>query len=645
MSKPSPSREFIRRSLSEPEAFWTEQAQAIHWQTPFRQACDFSRPPFAKWFSGGTTNLSYNAVDRHVPERGDQAALSFYSTEVDQEKNYTYRDLHREVQTFAGALQGLGVKRGDRVIIYLPMIPEAFFAMLACARLGAIHSVVFAGFAPASLATRIDDAEAKLLITADAAMRGGKLIPLKQLADDAIRRAQFPPARVVVCDRGLDGTMPFTPPRDVRYADLRTKHAGEVVPPVWLESNELSYLLYTSGTTATPKGIPRDTGGYAVALSLAMQYIFAGVPGETMFTAADIGWAVGHSFGVYGPLLHGMNTVLYEGLPVRPDGGIWWKIVEKYRATVMFTSPTAIRVLKRQDPGLLRRYDTSSLQRLFLAGEPLDVPTWEWISNALEIPVIDNYWQTETGWPVLTLLPGIEAPKIKPGSPGVATPGYATKIVEPATGTELPRGEKGFLALELPLPPGCMPTVWRNDEMFSGHYCGRFPDRMLYSTFDYAIQDEDGYIFLLGRSDDVINVAGHRLGTREIEETICRHLAVAEAAAVGVQDSVKGQVVHCFVVLKPSTATSAGPEEIQQQIGDLVVKELGAFSRPSAVYIVGALPKTRSGKVLRRAILAAAEGRPTGDLSTLEDPVALDSIRNLVEVVGRSAPLKGTGPV
>ena len=644
MSKPSFSREFVRRASREPDAFWAEQAQSVHWQTPFRQVCDFSRAPFAKWFLGGTTNLSYNAVDRHLPERGDQAALSFYSTEVDQEKSYTYRDLHWEVQTFAGALRALGVERGDRVIIYLPMIPEAIFAMLACVRLGAIHSVVFAGFAPASLATRIDDAEAEVLITADAAMRGGKLIPLKQWADDAVRRAQFPPARVVVCDRGLDRDMPFTPPRDVRYAELRAQHSGEVVPPVWLESNELSYLLYTSGTTAKPKGIPRDTGGSVVALSLAMKYIFAGAPGQTMFTAADIGWAVGHSFGVYGPLIHGMNTVLYEGLPVRPDGGIWWKIVEKYRAAVMFTSPTAIRVLKRQDPAFLRRYDTSSLQRLFLAGEPLDVPTWEWISKALEIPVIDNYWQTETGWPVLTVLPGIEPPAIKPGSPGLPTPGYDAKVVDSATGTELPRGEKGFLALELPLPPGCMPTVWRNDEVFSRHYCGQFPGKLLYSTFDYAIQDQDGYIFLLGRSDDVINVAGHRLGTREIEETICRHPAVAEAAAVGVKDEVKGQVVHGFVVLKSTPAEQAGPGEIEQKIADLVAKELGAFSRPSAIYLINALPKTRSGKVLRRAILAAAEGRPTGDLSTLEDPVALDAIRNLVQVVRRVASLRGTGP-
>ncbi len=412
------------------------------------------------------------------------------------------------------------------------------------------------------------------------------------------------------------------------------KHLNVEVEPVWLESGDPSYLLYTSGTTATPKGIQRDTGGYAVAMAASMRHVFAGEPGQTMFTAADIGWAVGHSYGVYGPLIHGMQSVLYEGLPTRPDGGIWWRIVEKYGVSVMFTSPTAIRVLKRQDPAYLRKYNTQSLQRLYLAGEPLDEPTWKWIGDALQIPIMDNYWQTETGWPVLALLPGVEPPLIRPGSPGIALFGFDAKIVNPTTGETLTRGEKGVLAIGLPLPPGCMPTVWKNDEMFEHHYCGRFPGRQLYSTFDYASQDEDGYFFILGRSDDVINVSGHRLGTREIEETVSSHPAVAEVATVGASDELRGQSVHCFVVLKkPEDFSSPEAEAVlKREIEATVAETLGAFARPSAIYVVRALPKTRSGKILRRAILAAAEGTATGDLSTLEDPVALDAIKELLEV-------------
>lgn len=630
--------EFCRRALSDRNQFWTEQARAIDWHRPFEQVCDFSRPPFATWFVGGQTNLCHNAVDRHLASRGDQPALHFISTEVDAEKTFTYRELFNEINRFAAVLLSLGLKRGDRVVIYLPMIPEAAFAMLACVRLGIIHSVVFAGFAPASLATRIDDAEAKLIVTADIGLRGGKIVPLKKLVDEAITMAKFPPKHVLVCNRGLATDLRMIPGRDVDYAELRKAHSGAEVPPVWLESSETSYLLYTSGTTARPKGIQRDTGGYAVALAMTMRYLFAGEPGETMFAAADIGWAVGHSYGVYGPLIHGMASVIYEGLPIRPDGGIWWNIVQKYRVSVMFTSPTAIRVLKRQDPALLKKYDTSSLKRLFLAGEPLDEPTWEWISEALNIPVLDNYWQTETGWPVLALLPRIEEPKIRPGSPGVPMPGYDAKVVDPASGEALPRNEKGFLALGLPLPPGCMPTVWRNDAVFAQHYCSQFPNKLLYSTFDYAVQDDDGYFFLLGRSDDVINVAGHRIGTREIEESLCSHRAVAEAAAVGARDELKGQVVHCFVVTKRSDdhASEEAQDRLKQELEATVVQQLGSFSRPAAIYVVKTLPKTRSGKILRRAILAAAEGRDTGDLSTLEDPVALDAIRELIEATRRS---------
>jgi propionyl-CoA synthetase len=637
MSAPTGSIEFCRRALEQRETFWAEQAEAIDWHKPFRQVCDFSKPPFAKWFVGGETNLCHNAVDRHLPLRASQPALHYLSTEVDAEQSFTYQELYQEVCRFSAVLKSLGLRRGDRVIIYLPMIPEAVFAMLSCVRLGLVHSVVFAGFAPASLATRIVDAEARLVITADAGLRGGKVVPLKRMVDEAISLANFQPERVLVCHRHIDDGMTVHPGRDIDYAQAREKHLQVEVEPVWLESGDPSYLLYTSGTTATPKGIQRDTGGYAVAMAASMRYVFAGEPGQTMFTAADIGWAVGHSYGVYGPLIHGMQSVLYEGLPIRPDGGIWWRIVEKYGVSVMFTSPTAIRVLKRQDPAYLRKYNTQSLQRLYLAGEPLDEPTWKWIGDALQIPIMDNYWQTETGWPVLALLPGVEPPLIRPGSPGIALFGYDAKIVNPTTGKTLTRGEKGVLAIGLPLPPGCMPTVWKNDELFEHHYCGRFPGRQLYSTFDYASQDEDGYFFILGRSDDVINVSGHRLGTREIEETVSSHPAVAEVATVGASDEVRGQSVHCFVVLKkPEDFSSPQAEAVlKREIEATVAETLGAFARPSAIYVVRALPKTRSGKILRRAILAAAEGTATGDLSTLEDPVALDAIKELLEVTRR----------
>ena len=635
MSIPAQALAFCRRSLTERDQFWREQSERIFWHKPFAQVCDFSRPPFARWFVDGETNLCYNAIDRHLAERGSQGALHFISSEVDAQRSFSFRELAQEVNAFAAVLRSLGLKKGDRAIIYLPMIPEAVFSMLACARIGVIHSVVFAGFAAASLATRIDDAEASVLITADAGLRGGKLIPLKRLADEAVALASRPPRHVLVCARGLDPDMPVEPGRDQDYASLRVAHFEDQVPVEWLESSETCYLLYTSGTTASPKGIQRDTGGHAVALALAMQNIFSGNPGETMFTAADVGWAVGHSFGVYGPLIHGMATILYEGLPVRPDAGIWWKIVEQFQATVMFTSPTAIRTLKKQDPIYLHKHDTRSLRYLFLAGEPLDEPTWQWIHDALRIPIVDNYWQTETGWPTLTLLPRLEEPKIKPGSPGIAMPGYDARIVEPGTGKRLAPNEKGILALGLPLPPGCMPTVWKNDELFAQHYCGQFRTEQLYSTFDYAIQDSEGYFFILGRSDDVINVSGHRLGTREIEETICSHWAVAEAAAVGAKDELRGQAIHCFVVVKQADAFESEQKQnqLQKEVESTVVSKLGSFARPAAIYLVRALPKTRSGKILRRAILAAAEGRDTGDLTTLEDPIALDAIRELTSRV------------
>ena len=622
--------DFYRRSIDDREAFWAEEAQCIDWHRPFDHVLDYSRPPFAKWFVGGETNLCHNAVDRHLAVRGDQRALVYISTETDTEKSYTYRELHAAVNTCAAIIAAQGVGRGDRVLIYMPMIPEAVFAMLACARLGAVHSVVFGGFAAASCATRIDDAKPKLLITADAGLRGGKAIHYKPLVDEAVRLAQFPPPHVLVVNRGIDPDFTLLPGRDLDYATLAREHAGAQVPVTWLESGEPSYILYTSGTTGKPKGVQRDTGGYAVALASSMERIYGGKPGETMFTASDIGWVVGHSYIVYGPLIHGMTTILYEGLPIRPDAGIWWKIVADHKVSVMFSSPTAVRVLKKQDPAYLSKYDLSSLRHLFLAGEPLDEPTHRWIHEALKKPVIDHYWQTETGWPILSLAPGVEAVKVKYGTPGFPVYGYDLKLLRESDATEAGADEKGVLTIKPPLPPGCMSTVWGDDERFVNTYFRTFPQQLLYSTFDWGVRDKEGYTFILGRTDDVINVAGHRIGTREIEEAVQSHANIAEVAVVGVADAVKGQMPLAFAVVKDAskigTAAERGKQE--QEVMAAVDRQFGAIGRPRRVYFVSALPKTRSGKVLRRSIQALAEGRDPGDLTTIEDPAALEQIRS-----------------
>ena len=615
--------------MADPESFWTEQAQLIDWQTPFTAACDFSRPPFAKWFPGGRTNLCHNAVDRHLPIRAEQPALIFISTETGEERTLTYRELHQEVNRLASVLQSLGLNRGDRVILYLPMVPEAAIAMLACARLGLVHSAVFAGFAAESLARRIRDAGARLVITCDASLRNGKLICLKRTVDEALKLSNTD-TRVLVIDRGLDAEAPFDPRRDIDYAEIAADHKSAHIPCVWLESSEPSYLLYTSGTTAQPKGVQRDTGGYAVALAASMRHIYRGQPGETYFSTADVGWVVGHSYTVYGPLLHGMATVIFEGLPIHREAAIWWDIVEKTRATVMFSSPTAMRILKKYDVEVIRRHDLSSLRRLFLAGEPLDEPTSAWAKDALgHVAIVDNYWQTETGWPILSQTAGEGEVRSKPGSPGQPVYGYDAYIADEHTGEPLPRGEKGVVAIRLPLPPGCLSTIWQNDPLFVTHYCGQFPGRQVYSTFDYAVEDEDGYFFILGRTDDVLNVAGHRIGTREIEEAICAHPAVAEAATVGVADELKGQAIKCFVVLKQAGLYATEEERlaVRREICQTVVNKLGAIARPAFLGLVKQLPKTRSGKIVRRAILAIAEGRDPGDLSTLEDPAALEYVR------------------
>ena len=615
-----------RRSVEAPEAFWAEQAKAIHWHVPPHTILQYDDPPFRNWFVGGETNLCYNAVDRHLDVRGDQLALVAISTETDTTREITYRELHREVNAFAAVLKHLDVGRGDRVVIYMPNMAEAVFAMLACARIGAIHSVVFGGFAAHNLALRIDDATPKLLIAADAGMRGGKVIPYKALVDAACAVAEFAPPKVLIVSRGLDPAEPKVAGRDEDYATLRAAVGDAQVPVEWLESNAPSYLLYTSGTTGKPKGVQRDVGGHAVAMALSMRTVYDVGPGQAMFSTSDVGWAVGHSYNVYGPLIVGATSLLYEGLPVHPDPGIWWALCEKYRVRTMFSSPTAARVLTKHDVDYIRRHDLSSLQYLFLAGEPLDEPTAHWITDALGKPVIDNYWQTETGWPVLCLLPGLDMKPVKFGSPGFPNLGYRTKIIHESTGEEVGPGEKGVLVLQPPLPPGCMSTLWHDDARFLRSYFGHFRE-LLYSSLDWAIRDEDGYTFILGRTDDVINVAGHRLGTREIEEAVSSCPLVAEAAVVGVADELKGQVPVVFATLRHATterdARIAAADGMRRQ----VEHSLGAVARPARIYVVGALPKTRSGKLLRRSLLALAQGGDPGDLSTLDDPNALEEVK------------------
>ena len=636
--------EFHHKTLTEAEAFWGEQAKRIEWKTPPQTICDYSNPPFVKWFVGGTTNICHNAVDRHAAKRPNDAALIAISTETNTEKTYSFAELQREVERMAASLKSLGVQKGDRVLIYMPMIAEACFAMLACTRIGAIHSVVFGGFASGALATRIEDAQPKVVVSADGGSRGGKAIPYRPLLDEAIKLSKHKPESVLLVDRGLT-PMNLVEGRDHLWADLRAKHMDAQVPCEWLEATTPSYTLYTSGTTGKPKGVQRDTGGYCVALATSIPYIYGGQPGETFFSTSDIGWVVGHSYIIYGPLIGGMATIMYEGLPTQgfdhqPDGGIWWRLVDKYKVSVMFSAPTAIRVLKKQDPEHLKKHDLSSLRTLFLAGEPLDEPTAKWISEGLDgKPIVDNYWQTETGWPILSVANGIEgvtpmAPRF--GSPGVGMYGYNVCLINDNNGNTITQpDEKGVLMIEGPLPPGCLQTVWGDDKRFVNTYWTKVKDekgkeRWFYSTSDWAKRDADGYYFILGRTDDVINVAGHRLGTREIEESISAHPNVAEAGVVGIADDVKGQIALAFVTakkpLESAEATAAFEKEILRQVDST----LGAVARPARVYVVNAMPKTRSGKLLRRTLQAVAEGRDPGDLSTIDDPASLLAIRDLI---------------
>ena len=625
-----------QRSIHDRDAYWHEQSARIDWRRQFDQVCDNSSPPFTRWFVGGLTNLCHNAVDRHVATRADQPALIHVSTETGAEHSLSYGQLYVEVQRMAAVFQTLGVRKGDRVLIYMPMVSQAVIAMLATVRLGAIHCVVCGGFASQALASRIDDAEPKLIVTTDAGSKGGQVLAYKPLVDEALRMARHDVGHVLLVNRGF-AAIEMHHPRDVDFARARREHLDAIVPCEWVESNHPSYILYTSGTTGRPKGVQRDTGGYAVALAASMDQIYEGRAGETFFCTSDIGWVVGHSYGVYGPLIAGMSSIVYEGQPTRPDAGIWWSLVDRYNVSVMLSAPAAIRALKKQDPQCATQHDLSSLKHLFLAGEALDEPTARWIGDAIGKPIIDHYWQTETGWPILSVARGIQANQTaKRGSPGVPMLGYQVQLVDEVSGKVLTDpNQTGVLAMEGPLPPGCMQTLWQDDVRFVKTYWRSFSGRHAYNTFDWGSRDQDGYYFILGRTDDVITVSGHRLGTREIEDAIGGHAAVAEVAVVGVAHALKGQVIHAFVVLREGSniAHSQDRHALALDVMHTAEHQLGAVARPARVHFVYSLPKTRSGKVLHRAIQAVCEGRDAGDLSTLHDPAALEQLKALIQAL------------
>ncbi len=600
--------QLMLRSQQDPQGFWREQAGRIHWQRDFDEVLDDSRAPFVRWFSGGLTNLCHNAVDRHLAQRGGQAALVCVSQETGQERVLTYRQLHREVNVMAAILRERGVQRGDRVLVYLPVMAEAAIVMLACARIGAVHAVVFGGFAPASLANRLLDAEPALVICADAGFQNGVAVSYKAWVDEALALAACM-APVLVVDRGLLAWSAVDE-RDHDYASLRARHAQADVPCVWLESGEPSYLLYTSGTTGQPKAVQRDTGGHAVALATSMALLFQGQAGQTMFTTSDPGWVVGHSYGVYAPLLMGMCTVLYEGSPMRPDASAWWRLVQKYQVNLMLSSATAMRLLRRGGRRAFRAADLGSLRCLFLAGEPLDEPTAAWLEEALGKPVIDHYWQTETGSPViglpLTDLDGYTPLRRQRGSPGMATAGYRLALLDERSAQPCAPGSKGMLVVQGVLPPGCLSTLWRRDELFLRTYWSRHDGQWRYATFDVALADAGGHLRVLGRADDVINVAGKRLGTREVEEVLLADDAVAEVAVIGVRHRLRGQVPMAVVVPRAHMDCSAG--QLEHRLGEAVVAAIGAWARPRRIVLVEALPRTRSGKVLRRFMREVIDG-------------------------------------
>lgn len=613
------------RSITDPEGFWGEAAEAVQWNRRWDRVLDESDKPFYKWFVGGELNTCYNALDCHVEAgRGDQTAVIYDSPVTATVKKISYSELLDQVSRFAGVLRSKGVSRGDRVVIYMPMIPEALVAMLACARLGAIHSVVFGGFAPQELAVRIDDAQPKMIVSASCGIEGKKVIPYKPLLDRAIELSDHKPETCIIFQRPQVKAM-LKEGRDFDWA----VESAEAQPAgcVTVSATDPLYILYTSGTTGRPKGIVRDNGGHAGALIWTMQYLYDAAPGDVYWAASDVGWVVGHSYIVYGPLLRGCTTIVYEGKPVgTPDPGAFWRVISDHGVKILFTAPTALRAIKKEDPGAeyLKKYDISPLKYLFLAGERLDPDTYHWASEMLKIPVIDHWWQTETGWGIAGNCMGIEPFPIKPGSPTKPLPGYNVKIVD-EEGNELPPGREGIVVIKLPLPPGTLTGLWNDNDRFL-EYVTIIPG--FYVTGDGGYIDEDGYLFIMGRVDDVINVAGHRLSTGSMEEVVSRHKDVAECAVIGVSDQLKGQVPVGFVVLK--AGVHRDPDEIVNELVGMVRSEIGAVACFKQCAVVKALPKTRSGKILRATMRKIADGKEYEIPSTIEDPAVLDNISEAI---------------
>ena len=626
-----------RRSLEDPEGFWGEAAGALDWDRVPQTVLDDGRRPFTRWFPDGVLNTCFNALDRHVAGgRAEQAALVYDSPVTGTTRTFTYRALRDEVARFAGVLHGLGVVPGDRVVLYMPMVPEAVVAMLACARLGAVHSVVFGGFAAQELAIRIDDARPKVVVSASCGIEASRVIEYKPLLDRAVELAEHRPASCVVLQRPqVEAALG---PADVEWDEAMAGASPVGCTPV--AATDPLYILYTSGTTGKPKGVVRDNGGHAVALAWSMANVYDTHAGDVFWAASDVGWVVGHSYIVYGPLITGATTVLYEGKPVgTPDAGAFWRVVRDHGVRALFTAPTAFRAIKKEDPkaALLAAYDVSTLRYLFLAGERLDPETYTWASDHLRIPVVDHWWQTETGWPIVANLMGLEPLPVKPGSPTVPVPGYDVRVLG-TDGREVGPGVEGAIAIRLPLPPGTLPTLWRDDERFVESYMRRYPGH--YHTGDGGYIDEDGYVFVMGRTDDVINVAGHRLSTGAMEEVIAGHPDVAECAVIGVADPMKGQVPRGFVVLKAGVGRDHA--EIEAELVQRVRDEIGAVAALRRVDVVAALPKTRSGKILRATMRGIADGRDEPVPSTIDDATVLDALRPVLAPAG-GGPAPGPG--
>jgi propionyl-CoA synthetase len=613
----------FRRSLDDPEGFWREAAKSIDWYTEPTTILDDSDKERPRWFAGGTLNTCYNALDRHVAHgRGDQDALIYDSPVTGTKRAYTYRKLRDETAIFAAALQGQGVAKGDRVVIYMPMIPEAVVAMLACARLGAIHSVVFGGFAARELALRIDDAKPKVIVAASCGIEGKRVVEYKPILDAAIGEAEHKPDKTIVFQRPQ--ATAAMGEADADWNDL-VAATPTMIPCEEVDATDPLYILYTSGTTGKPKGVVRDNGGHAVALRWSMRNIYDTHPGEVFWAASDIGWVVGHSYIVYAPLLAGCTTILYEGKPVgTPDAGAFWRVIAEHKVKTLFTAPTGFRAIRKEDPGgeLRDRYDIGTLKYLFLAGERLDPDTYQWASDLLNIPVIDHWWQTETGWAIAADPVGLDRKPTKPGSPTLPAPGYDVRILDEDGGEAKP-GESGQIVIKLPLPPSCLPTLWQDYEGFRSSYLSRYPG--YYLTGDGGFKDDDGYLFVMGRTDDVINVAGHRLSTGQIEEVLASHPAVAECAVFGVRDEIKGEKPRGVVVLK--AGAHAGQDALARELAQMVRDRIGPIAALSRLDIVSALPKTRSGKVLRKTMRGLANGRDEPVPSTIDDPAVLETLR------------------